>query len=341
MRLLVPVILLLTTLAPGLAMAAENADAQPVDEVDWAVGAAFRPATIPFATEDRSVATFIPFVYYDGDPVYFRGLEGGLKFWRPGTKWTLSAMGRLRFFDIPPEYQNNIQGDTFMWGLQGRYNPFGPWHLDLEVLSDFKGHELANVRAGAEWQGRRWTARAYGQAQFKTSSFNTYYFGLEQEEVDGGIELGIGGSFTYNLASNFFLFARAEASALDKPVRDASIVNRDVTAQGILGLGFSNDPTRTTPSVQKTKRYWRLSHGWVTPSSLGDILNFKAERDPDNNQLTTIFYGHPLSDTFLGLPINVFLHSGVGYHWPVVQESVFEFIVAAKLCYTVPADMVQ
>ena len=63
--------------------------------------------------------------------------------------------------------------------------------------------------------------------------------------------------------------------------------------------------TRTTPSVQKARRYWRLSHGWVTPSSLADIMHFEAERDPDNNQMSSIFYGHPLSDTLLGLPLNV------------------------------------
>ncbi len=328
--------LLILAVACSAAVAAEDPEPQPVDEVDWAVGAAYRNATIPFATDERSVSTFIPFVYYDGDPFYFRGLEAGLKLWRPGSKWTISAMGRMRFFDIPEELQNNIQGDTFLWGVQGRYNPFGPWHLDLEVLSDFRGHEVANLRAGAVWEGGRWTARAYGQAQYKTSSFNTYYYGLEREDVDAGVELGLGGSFIYNLASNFFLFARAEAAFLDKPVRDASFVNRDATAQAFLGLGFSNDPTRTTPSVQKAQRYWRLSHGWVTPSSLADIFHFEAERDPDNNQMTSLFYGHPLSDTLLGLPLNVYLHGGAGYHWPVVQEGVLELVMAIKLYYTVP-----
>ena len=98
-----------------------------------------------------------------------------------------------------------------------------------------------------------------------------------------GVELGVGGSVLYNVASNFFLFGRAEASLLDKPVRNSELVNRDLTGQLYLGAGFSNDPTRTTPSVQKIKRYVRLSHGWVTPSSLAEILNFNAEDDPDNH----------------------------------------------------------
>ena len=104
------------------------------DEPTCAVGAAFRTALIPFDSEERTVATFIPFVFYDGrGPFYFRGLEGGVRLWRPGD-WQFSAMTRIRFFDIPQDLQNQIQGDTFFYGLQARYAPFGPWHLDLEVL---------------------------------------------------------------------------------------------------------------------------------------------------------------------------------------------------------------
>lgn len=308
----------------------------PVDEPTWAVGAALRVADIPFATEERTVSTFIPFVYYDHDKTfYFRGLEGGVTFWRPG-KWRLSAMGRLRFFDIPEQDQNVIQGDNALLGLQARYLLTGPYHLDLEVLSDLAGHELANARLGARWDKRQWTLRAYLQAQYKTKRFNSYYFGLNQVDVGDGIELGLGASALRNLASNFFVFGRAEFSYLDKATRGSALVDRNVTAQAYLGLGFSNDPTRTTPSVRKTRPYWRVSHGWVTPSSLADIMNFEAESDPGNNQMTSIFYGHPLSDTLLGLPLSVYFTSGFGWHWPVQKQSIAEFVLGVKLYYTVP-----
>jgi outer membrane protein len=337
MRFLIPV-LLLTVLLSNSALANNSAapDSIIAAEPTWAVGAAMRSATIPFDSDERSVATFLPFVYYDqGTLFYFRGLEGGATFWRPGD-WKFSAMGRLRFFDIPSDIQNQIQGDTSMWGVQSRYSPFGPWHLDLEILSDFKGHEIANARLGGFWEDRRMALRAYFQAQYKTSKFNSYYFGLNQEDVSSGVELGVGGSILYSVASNFFLFGRAEASLLDKSARNVSFVNRDLTAQVFVGAGFKNDRTRTTPSVQKSKRYVRLSHGWVTPSSLSEIIKFNAERDPDNHQVTTVFYGHPLSDTLIGLPLQVYFHSGFGWHWANKKESIQEFIVAVKLYYTVP-----
>jgi outer membrane protein len=195
---------------------------------------------------------------------------------------------------------------------------------------------MANARLGGFWERRKWWAKAYFQAQYKTSRFNTRYYGLELEDTGAGVELGVGASFMYSVASNFFVFARGEAALLDGAARDVSFVNRDLTAQGFLGFGFKNDRTRTTPSVQTSKRYLRLAHGWVTPSSLAEIMSFKAESDPDNHQMTSVFYGHPLSDTLLGIPIQVYMHTGLGWYWANRKPGVLEFVVAAKLYYTIP-----
>ncbi len=323
-------------LAADKAYNLEGIDPSVADEPTWAVGAAFRSATIPFASDDRKVATFIPFVFYEGDSrFYFRGLETGFTFWKPG-KWKVSAMGRMRFFDIPSDYQNAIQGDTFLWGVQGRYSFFGPWHLDLEVLSDFVGGELANARVGGAWEYRNGWTRVYGQAQYKTSDYNSSFYGLGFEDISDGVELGVGASVLHTVSSNFFVFARGEVALLDKSVRSASLTNRDMTAQIFLGTGFKNDRTRKSPSVQESKRYVRLAHGWVTPSSLSNLFNGTAAPDPDNHQLTTIFYGHPLSDTFVGLPVQIYLHSGLGWHWANQKDAIQEVILSVKFYYTVP-----
>jgi outer membrane protein len=52
--------------------------------------------------------------------------------------------------------------------------------------------------------------------------------------------------------------------------------------------------------------------------------------------MTSIFYGHPLSDSLIGIPINVYFHSGFGWHWKNRKESVQEFILAVKFYYTIP-----
>lgn len=316
----------------SLAAPAFNID----DEPAWALGGAFRRANIPFVSNENIVGSFIPFVFYDGGGVfYFRGLEGGLRFFKPGD-WQFSAMGRIRFFDIPTELLGTFQAYTVLGGLQARYSPSGPWHLDLEALSDFNGHEVLNARVGGFWERPKVWYHTYFQAQYKTSRFNSYYWGLNQEDLDGGVELTVGGSAMVVVASNFFLFARGQVTWLDAPARGAQYVDKDITTEGYLGFGWKNDRTRTTPSVQKAKKYWRLAHGWVTYSSLADIFNGVAEPDPDNHQMTSIFYGHPLSDTFLGAPFQVYLHSGLGWHWENQKQNIQELVLAVKLYYTIP-----
>lgn len=324
-------------LAFGDASGVPGYDEVVAAEPSWAVGIVTRVSLIPYQTEQKSLVTLFPYVYYDdADHIfYFRGLEGGLTFWKPGD-WRFSAMGRLRFLDLPEEYHYLIQGDTFMGGLQARYSPFGPWHIDMEVLSDFNGHELANIRMSSIWQDPKMTLQAFFQAQYKTSEFNSYYFGLNSEEVNSGIELGVGASILYSVASNFFIFGRAETSLLDKPVRDVSFIDNEMTLQTYWGIGLKNDRTRTTPSVQKAPRYLRLAHGRVTGSSLSEVFSFNVEPDPDNHQMSSLFYGLPLSDTLLGLPINVFLHSGLGFHWANQKDTILEAILAVKFYYTIP-----
>ena len=49
-----------------------------------------------------------------------RGLTGGAKLYREGP-WQFSLLGRYRYFDIPEEYQNRVQGNEFDVGGEARY----------------------------------------------------------------------------------------------------------------------------------------------------------------------------------------------------------------------------
>lgn len=71
------------------------------------------------------------------------------------------------------------------------------------------------------------------------------------------------------------------------------------------------------------------------PSDLADIIAFNRERDKENNQLTSIFYGHPLADDLFGLPIQSYLTPGAVWHWHSdVQNSGQEYVLAFKHFYT-------
>lgn len=338
--------LILTVLLTGIGQA-QGADQDPSPAVSdtaltrgkdpyWAGIGVMRGAVVPFDAEEQTVSSFIPLVFYDNDEYFFfRGLEGGVTFLRPGA-WKISALARLRFYDIPQEPQYPQWNSVGLVGGQLRYLSAGPWHFDLDVLSDLHGRQAVFLRAGIQRQRRKLTLSAFLQAQFKTSAFNSHFYGLNRETVGAGVEFNAGATINYSLVSNFMLYGRLEATLFDSPVRDVTFVKRDATATAYLGIGLRENPTLTTPPVQKTRPYIRLAQGRVSTSSLADILSLKGVDDPDDNRMTSLFYGHPLSDRLLGTPIQVFFTGGVGYHWPVMKQSIWEFILGLKIYYSIP-----
>jgi outer membrane protein len=51
--------------------------------------------------------------------------------------------------------------------------------------------------------------------------------------------------------------------------------------------------------------------------------------------MTSIFYEHPLTDRILGLPIDVYIGSGLALHWSSeVQDSTFELVAKIHFYYT-------
>ncbi len=87
-----------------------QAQERTYDERTWGLGMIMRGATIPFATDETQVGSMVPMMWFEGEYVYFQGTEGGLRFYRK-DRWRFSVLGRLHFFDIPSEFQNDYQGD--------------------------------------------------------------------------------------------------------------------------------------------------------------------------------------------------------------------------------------
>ncbi|MBL4575998.1 MAG: MipA/OmpV family protein, partial [Opitutaceae bacterium] len=69
----------------------------------WGITMGLRYASIPFKTEEKTVADIIPLFYYEGDRFFMRGLEGGMKLWKDNRKG-VNLIGRYRFFDVPSEF---------------------------------------------------------------------------------------------------------------------------------------------------------------------------------------------------------------------------------------------
>lgn len=305
----------------------------------WGLGAVFRSAQIPFGTEENHVHSFVPMLFYRGEHFFLNGIEGGLDLYRdPDLKLELSVLGRLRFYDIPKDYQNQIQGDNIDWGVRLRKFWGESFYTDLESLSDSNSRYYINAKAGYKYSDGRLDLEPSLTLNWKSSRFNDYYYGLEEfggDAIGSGTAIKLGLSARYHVYSNLYLLANTELTFLDEATRDSIYTDRDYYGELFFGIGFFNEPLETKAPTHDLPHYVRIAHGFATPSNLGEIFSFNTESDGENNQLTSIFYGYPLADELFSLPLEIYLTPGFVGHWSSdVQQAAQEYVLAIKAYYT-------
>lgn len=305
-------------------------------EQKWGVGAMYRTATIPYMTEDSTVSTFFPMLFFENEYIFLDGIESGIKLYETDD-WRLSAITRMHFVDIPEKYQNEVQADTNDVGVQLQYKMKNDQFIDLEVMNDLHGRPFSNLRYSAYFENGSFEYRPYAQLQWNTSKYNSYYYGLGLEDISSGIDTLFGIDAKYHVWSNLYLLARAQARVLGSDARDSQYIEDTIDADLYFGFGFFNNKNKPLKEILDTTPYLRIAHGWATPSNLNEIISGNMEKDPYNNQLTSLFYGYPLADDFFGLPMNIYLTPGFVYHHSSeVQNASQEFVIAIKAYYTIP-----
>lgn len=303
---------------------------------EWGLFMGLRAASIPFATQDDVVSDIFPNFYYEGERFFLRGLEGGFKALK-GERMGLDVIGRYRFFDIPEDYQNRIRGDAFDMGFQAYWMLGDETRLEAEILGDTKGNIHAAGRLKTNIRGQKWLLTPELEVRFKTSEFNTYYYGLDAFDIDSGAEIWAGISGRYQVWSNLHLQGGAKIGFLDHNARNSPVVDDDISWEAYLGFGFHDFEDDGEVRKLNAKPYWRLSQGRGTSSSLADIISGNVERENVDVDMTALFYGHPLSDTLFGLPIEIYLTPGVVYHYhSSAQDSAIEVVLGVKAYYTLP-----
>ncbi|WP_019028580.1 MipA/OmpV family protein [Colwellia piezophila] len=308
-------------------------------EQTWGLGVLFRNAEIPFDTQADNVTSFVPMMFYQGETFFIRGIEGGAHLYQ-NSDWQFNAMARMRFFDIPAEYQNQVQGDTIDLGFQARKSFGDDSFFDVELFSDLEGNPYANVSQSWYFQHDSWEFMPKVSARYKSASFNSHYYALGEitdEKIGAGIEVSAGVETRYHVASNFYLLASVNATMLDKNAYQSEAVNQRWQSEAYLGFAFFNDISTPNKADLNNHGYLRLAHGWATPSNMGDILRGDSLKDEYNNQLSSIFYGLPLTDELFSLPLDIYLTPGFIWHWnSAVQDSEQEIVLAIKAYYTIP-----
>ncbi|PSW06352.1 MltA-interacting MipA family protein [Photobacterium lipolyticum] len=311
---------------------------QRAEEQDWGIAAVIRHAEIPYAVdsdlEDNTVTTFVPMIFYRGERFFINGTEGGLNLYRQDD-WEVNALLRLHFIDIPSSYQNQIGGDSGDGGLQLKFQLDDSLYSELDFMfdPDMRFHSVATV--GGRYKNGNWLVHPKASLIWKESDYNSYYYGLNRETIDSGISLRLGANARYHVASNLYLLGGAYATRFDSNVRHSATVDTDWQGELYAGFGFFRDDSKPKKSSLRQKSYWRLAHGWATPSNIGEIFSGNRVKDEFDNKLTSVFYGHPLTDELFGLPLDIYLTPGFVWHWhSEVQSSSQEYVVAVKAYYT-------
>lgn len=314
------------------------------DDLTWGTGIASRSASIPYYdpdVRDEILNDFVPLFYYEDDYFYLHGLTYGVKLYDLDN-WQFSALGRFRFLNIPQEYQNEVQGDTMDYGLRARYFLYDNQYIDLEVMENVDKSTHANLTYSVNLKYGDLYFEPHATLRVKDATFNTQHYGQDKEEIKGDVDLSAGLDLKYHLWSNFYLIGSADIRWLGNNVQKSSIIDENYEYTLMAGFGFLNDKNKKFFDVDGMKSYFRLAHGWATPTNFEDIFIGKTEPDEYNNQSSSIFYGLPLSKTLFNLPIEVYLTPGFTFHHSSeVQESSQELILGFKLYYTLPLPYVD
>ena len=302
-----------------------SAHAYEIAEKDWGIAFGIRNAKIPYPTEEERVTDVIPLMFYDGDIFFIRGLTGGAKLFNHG-QWQLSAIGRYRYFDIPAEYQNLVRGNAFDLGGQIKYKVDSDLEVNLEIMADEESRFYSALNTRYHWESGSWELFPYATLRLKSAKFNDHYFGLDgftdpasppdtfENKIGSGFDMTLGTEIRYHVISNFYLIGRAQITTLDNDTRDSPTIRSSTYGEAYFGIAFFNDKT-TPKSYLQAKPYIRVAHGWATPSNMGDIIALDWEDDEQDNQMTSIFYGHPLSDSLFGVEaFDIYMTLGYVYH---------------------------
>ncbi|RJG47540.1 MipA/OmpV family protein [Motilimonas pumila] len=318
----------------GAMVSAQNvawANATPAQE--WGVGIGVRSASIAFDMPQDSVHDVIPLLFYQGERFYLDGFKGGLKYYQSDAL-TLDVLGRFRFFDIPRAKQNDYQAAQFDLGTGAT------WHLDkhsqvkLELMTDKDSRYYANASVSTRFAGEHWQLQPYATLRAKSARFNNAYYGLNQTDIGAALDYEVGVKGRYQVYQNLFAVGHVGATMLDNNTYRSPTIDSRVQWQSYAGLSLMST-TRTQGSGIAEGAYMRLAHGIATTSSVTDLIRLDNDTDPYRNSMTSVFYGHPLSEGVFGLPLDFYVTPGyVQHHSSNVQKAFGEYVVAIKAYYT-------
>ena len=310
----------------------------------WGIGVVARVDSISYKClniSDNSVDNFVPLFYYEDDNFYMNGLTYGLKLFNTDNL-QFSLLSRVRLLSIPKELQNEIQDDTLDYGFRSRYFLKDNQYIDLEFMRNTSDGSFVNLTYSSDFLYDDVQFSPYSTISHRNSLFNSHYYGRDIYKIGSDFHLSLGFDLKYHIYSNTYLLAGASMSYLGSKIIKSEIIDDNFSHTIYAGIGFLNDRNKKYLEIDGMKPYMRIAKGWATTSNLNDILTGNTIEDKYNNQLTSLFYGHPIAKELFNQPIEVYLSAGVVYHHSsVVQDTTLELDFEFKPYYTLPLSFVD
>ena len=197
----------------------------------WGIGVSWRHGSVPYQNDSAdSVRTMIPQVYYEGERVFMRDLEWGVKAYDDGDN-QINGVIKRRFVSIPRRLQNVYQEDALDWGVQWLHRAGDHSNWRVEALTETNSRY--QIYAGHDWQLQYGKLELKPRAglRYKSNQFNSHYYGhsnypeLNGKKINGGIESEVGFGFRYQLFAGLHLTGDMEYIYLDSEARNAPNVN--------------------------------------------------------------------------------------------------------------------
>src|SRR5699024_2786560 len=150
-------------------------------------------------------------------------------------------------------------------------------------LSDHAYRLYSTLGWQKAYQLGAWQLTPKATLRYKDGDFNSYYYGLEpfyHEYFGGGFDVSAGLDARYHLGSNFYLLGAARITRLDQKAYRAEGIKARYEGEAWLGIGWFEEQLKGYKKSDDGSHYFRIAHGWATPSNLGDILQWKRDKDP-------------------------------------------------------------
>jgi outer membrane protein len=311
-------------------------------EQEWGIAGVIRTASIPYDSthDDEYVSSFVPQFFYQGEIFYLDGLEVGAQFYsEPNGSYQLFGLTRVRFVDIPGSVQNEAGGDSADFGVKLRVPMANDWDIEAELLSDKDANLHSNLIFTSDYTSGSWQFEPSLTFRLKSEQFNSEYYAFESitgESISAGLDVTASISAKYHVISNLYLLGGVGVTYLDNSAYHSDVVEDRWQSEFYAGIAFFNDHTADRRQSLSISPYLRVAHGWATTSNMGDILfRFESERDENEGTMSSVFYGHPLTDELFGLDFDIYLTPGLVHHWDTeAQGASTEYVAAIKAYYT-------